>query len=171
MTINPTSWTWQGLKHCRQFGEGSSMRSMTRTSTGPVCGSSLSPSWSFRASKNVGPDGSGRKLASGGRAAGVNSIVKSNFPASLVLSNIERSTPVKYGTLNELASVAMGTFRAPSRIWPGAPGEGSPTSVPHVSGKPPAIVVSDDAAVEQGESAGCRCILDPSFPGLSRTNA
>jgi hypothetical protein len=28
----------------RQFGEGSSMWSMTRTSTGPVCGTSLSPS-------------------------------------------------------------------------------------------------------------------------------
>ena len=41
------------------------MRSMTKASMGPVVGSSLSPSCSFRASRNVGPVGSGWKLGGG----------------------------------------------------------------------------------------------------------
>jgi hypothetical protein len=45
---------------------------------------------------------------------GVNSMMRSNFPVSPVLSNMGRSTPVRR-LLDSIASIAIGTSRAPKR--------------------------------------------------------
>src|SRR5580692_972350 len=134
------------------------------TSTGPFCGSSLSPSCSFKASMNVGPDSSGWKFAPGGKGplnVGVNSITKSNLPVSPVLSSTGRSTPVN-GEFIEVVIIVMGTFRAPTRIRPGAFAGGHALRKPQASGNPPATVGTAPGpdpgaggATEQAASAGC----------------
>src|SRR5579863_1155139 len=77
-----------------QFSEGCSTWSRMMTGAGPFRDSSLSPSWSFNASRKVGPAGSGCKSVTAGCAAGrsgVHSRAKSKFPPSPVPSITGRS--------------------------------------------------------------------------------
>src|SRR5438477_12947918 len=90
---------------------------------------------------NVGPVGSGVKLAPGGRGplnCGVNSMMKSIFPRP-VLSITGRSTPVSCCVPITVASIAIGTFLAPARMRPGTL-DCTPVTAPQISGKPPATV-------------------------------
>ena len=78
-------------------------------------------------------------------------MMKSYFPASPVLSNTGRSTPVSCGFVRYVAIISMGTFRAPT--WK-RPDTGHPENAPHDSGNPPATVGGGAPGAAPGASCG-----------------
>ena len=94
------------------------MWSMTRTSTGPLVDSSLSPSCSFKAAVNVGSVSSLGGVVPG--SLGVHSILKLNVPLRPVRSNTGRFTPARPAVGSCLAIRLIGTFFPPTRKRLGA---------------------------------------------------